>query len=173
MKKFILLFAALALSTSSVFARSFELSDLSLVTLGGPTDPLPADQAKSVKEAVDAAISQTTFTCTSATGSFKKSGEAQKALRNFYVNTSVQVYVMENGTQPILKFLDPASAEDLSEATGFITTSSDFKSILSMNGYREAITTVRTNVGTILNPEWKDVQKRTLKIEATCTADSK
>jgi hypothetical protein len=166
MKKYLLPLALVALSTSSVFAAEFQLSDLALITSPGSSDPLPADQAKSIARAAGNAMIGVSFDCTAS----HKNYADKSFISNIVGIHGVQVFMAEKGSQPVLRFYHNFKTASRHEIEATVTTSADFKSIVSMTGVFFTTETRSINTGTIIDPKWEESQSRNVIGSATCVA---
>lgn len=169
MKKFALIVSLFALvSVAAHASASVGMSALERLafTSISSNDPLPPDQAMSVREALLDVMNSTAFDCTSSTDSYDSSDGRLQAVKDF-VHFTQKVYVAGSNVQPALRLVWNGLDK---ESTLKVNTTADYKSIVSMQAVQETVSISRVNVGTIVNPKWNIRETRTTTIEVSCAA---
>ena len=125
--------------------------------------PVPAEKLSIYKKAVDAALSNYNLACTFTPEARWNDDQRGSAELIELVDQATSAEINESGSQPVLTFHydgpDGCSDNTLFETIA-ITTSSDYRTISSVDFSQYIASTKQVNIGTILNPNFvtQDVQ---------------
>jgi hypothetical protein len=171
MKHFILGLSLLI--SASTFASTLEQSLFEAFKYGGPVDgQLKQDIIKALKNE----ITKGEFNCkwkTANGNSGPSNTDIKRQLKVLLDDKKIEIFVNDQGEQPIIsskKTYSPNNGNN-EEVIVDYTTSSDLKSIVKVDAYKNATGKQEVNLGTLTNPDFQTIETRTSKISGSCSVN--